>query len=317
MPDLHWQKQGLILSPDDGPAWRQKQCGMVSVMPLKPGQSDHRNAAYRIYLTGRGERGYHLGYVELDADFKVVYEPDDLPLLPLGEPGCFDDRGMCMPNVVAVTDTHWRIYYVGWGPAQQGEMFVNRVGLLLSDDAGRTWRRWSKAPVLNTDDRDPIGIGTVHVMPERPDHWRLWYTSFDRWEPLPNGRFRHYYHIRYAESDDGIAWRKTPDNVAIDFIEDEMSVARPNVVRDGDRYRMWFCTGRVSRPYRIGYAESPDGRTWTRQPCNLEPSAEGWDSDMVEYAYVLKEADRWLMFYNGNGFGASGTGLAIAPREDA
>jgi hypothetical protein len=50
---------------------------------------------------------------------------------------------------------------------------------------------------------------------------------------------------------------------------------------------------------------------WQRRPSGIEPSAEGWDSDMVEYAFVLKEEGRYLMFYNGNGHGRTGTGLAI------
>lgn len=37
---------------------------------------------------------------------------------------------------------------------------------------------------------------------------------------------------------------------------------------------------------------------------------EGSDSEIVEYAHILKEEDRYLMFYNGNGYGATGTGLA-------
>ena len=40
-------------------------------------------------------------------------------------------------------------------------------------------------------------------------------------------------------------------------------------------------------------------------------SEDGWDSEMVAFAYVYKHRDRWYMVYNGNGFGASGIGYAV------
>jgi hypothetical protein len=201
------------------------------------------------------------------------------------------------------------MYYVGWSPSLPGTI-ANHCGLAISEDNGESWRRWSEAPLLHRDDHDPIGTGTVFVLREEDRSWRLWYTSFRNWQALGDGRWRHYYHIKYAESEDGIHWQKPPHNVAIDFVGDEYAVARPMVIREPDGYRMWFCTRSVGSTYRIGYAESVDGVHWVRQPSGIERSPEGWDSEMIEYAYVLKEGDDYLLFYNGNGFGASGTGTA-------
>jgi hypothetical protein len=33
---------------------------------------------------------------------------------------------------------------------------------------------------------------------------------------------------------------------------------------------------------------------------------------MQSYPMVLRDRDRWLMFYNGNGYGATGFGVATA-----
>ena len=85
------------------------------------------------------------------------------------------------------------------------------------------------------------------------------------------------------------------------------------VVKEESFYRMWFCTRSDGSTYRVGYAESEDGRSWERHPSGIEPSETGWDSEMIEYAYVLKRDNDYVMFYNGNGFGASGTGVALAP----
>jgi hypothetical protein len=35
-----------------------------------------------------------------------------------------------------------------------------------------------------------------------------------------------------------------------------------------------------------------------------------WESEMVEYPYLVSHRDSTYMFYNGNGYGKSGIGLA-------
>ena len=305
MQILDWQKRGLLLDPQSPgtPDWRRRQCGMCSVLPQGDG--------WRVYLTGRdADYRFQIGWLELDRDLRIVHEPAGNPFLAPGAPGGFDSRGLCMPCVVPVEDLLY-LYYAGWGPPD-GPRFVNRVGLALSRDGGHTWER-SAAPLALVDERDPIGVGTVHVIRERPDDWRMWYTSFSEWRDLGQGQFRHYYHIRYAESADGRHWEKPRDNVCIDYEGEEYAIGRPMVLREVYGYRMWFCVRAVGGTYQIGYAESPDGRRWTRHPSGVSVSPTGWDSEMVEYAFVLRRPQDYLMFYNGNGFGTSGTGLAVAP----
>jgi len=74
---------------------------------------------------------------------------------------------------------------------------------------------------------------------------------------------------------------------------------------------MWFAV-RGAR-YRIGYAESADGMTWTRADDlgGLRTAADGWDSEMVEYPCVLDHQERRYMLYNGNDYGKTGVGLAV------
>jgi hypothetical protein len=87
---------------------------------------------------------------------------------------------------------------------------------------------------------------------------------------------------------------------------------------------MWYCFRgsrgyRTSKAesYRIGYAESPDGIAWTRldDRAGIERSAEGWDSQMIEYPFVWVHKGRKHMLYNGNGFGESGFGWAVLEED--
>jgi len=137
----------------------------------------------------------------------------------------------------------------------------------------------------------------------------MWYVSATCWV-MKNDRPMHKYHIRYAESDDGLRWRRE-GVVCIDFkSDDEFAIARPCVIKDGDVYRMWYAYRGSS--YRIGYAESLDGISWRRldNDARIDVSTDGWDSQMIEYPCVFDVGTRRVMLYNGNDYGRTGIGLA-------
>jgi predicted GH43/DUF377 family glycosyl hydrolase len=64
--------------------------------------------------------------------------------------------------------------------------------------------------------------------------------------------------------------------------------------------------------YRLGYAFSKDLVNWTRDDskAGIDVSKGGWDSDMICYPHIVKVENKYIMFYNGNGFGKSGFGYA-------
>jgi hypothetical protein len=76
---------------------------------------------------------------------------------------------------------------------------------------------------------------------------------------------------------------------------------------------MFYSSRTYSKGYRLGYAESADGRRWTRQDedVGIDVSPAGWDSQMVGYAAVVPYRDRVYMFYNGNSCGQTGFGYAV------
>ncbi|WP_340119474.1 methyltransferase domain-containing protein [Pelagibius sp. 7325] len=85
--------------------------------------------------------------------------------------------------------------------------------------------------------------------------------------------------------------------VAIDFAsEDEIALARPFVLHDEGRYKMWFA--HKGSAYTLGHAESEDGVHWQRDDsfAGLALSPGTWDGDMVEYAAVASHDGRYFMF---------------------
>ena len=84
---------------------------------------------------------------------------------------------------------------------------------------------------------------------------------------------------------------------------------------------MWYCYRGLHRfrtdpdeSYRLGYAESADGVVWNRMDdeASIDRSPTGWDSEMVAYPSVYLHRGRKYLLYNGNGFGRSGIGQAVA-----
>ena len=141
----------------------------------------------------------------------------------------------------------------------------------------------------------------------------MWYVSCVGW--TDGAKPRHLYHVKYAESDDGISWNRD-GHVCIDFEHPgEYAIGRPCVRRIGDRYEMWYCYR--GEAYRIGYAESTDGLTWIRRDDEVcfTGVAGNFDAEMQAYPLVEDLRDRRHLLYNGDGYGATGIGWAVSEAE--
>ena len=140
---------------------------------------------------------------------------------------------------------------------------------------------------------------------------RMWYVSSAHWEYGSCG-LRYRVSIRHAVSSDGVEWRPEA-GLCLEPEGDEYAVGRPCVVREGGIFRMWYSVRSVSRPYAIGYAESPDGLSWRRMDgqAGITRSHSGWDSEMICFPNVVDAAGQRYLFYNGNRHGASGFGCAV------
>jgi hypothetical protein len=264
------------------------------------------NGLVRIYFTTRDAEGRsEVASAELEfpgGEPRYV----EKPLLSHGELGAFDDSGAMTGCLVRADGRHY-LYYIGWSRGVTVP-FYTFIGCAVSEDGGATFDRVSRSPVFERQETDPLLTTSPWVLRE-DGRWRMWYVSGTAWR-LEGETVKHWYHIRHAESDDGIHWRRD-GHVCIDFKDDsEYAISRPCVVRDGDLYRMWYSTRGAT--YRIGYAESADGLSWARldEQAGIDVSESGWDSEMIEYPFVFDHGERRYLLYNGNGYGRSGVGYA-------
>ena len=264
---------------------------------------------YRVYVSARDAANRaHIGTCVVEVgDPCHVREIAETPCLGPGELGTFDDSGVTGACVVDHAGTKY-LYYSGWSLGVTVPFYL-AIGLAVSHDGGRTYERLSRAPLLDRDAVDPYLTASPCVRREG-GVWRMWYVTATRWA-IENGQPKHYYHIKYAESTDGVHWRR-PGLVCIDYASaDEHALARPTVTKDGHTYRMWFAARGTH--YRLAYAESTDGIVWRRDDAavGLDVSETGWDSEMMTYPFVFEHGRHAYMLYNGNGYGRSGMGYAI------
>lgn len=265
---------------------------------------------YRIYFATRdGEQRSHVGAIEfnLSAPHKSLQVVDE-PVLAPGPLGSFDDHGVYAASIVE-REKDIYMYYIGWNPGLPAPLFYTSIGLAVSHDGGRRFEKLSKAPILARSEFDPWMVSAPFVMLE-DERWRMWYISGLKWEKI-DGQLVSYYHIKYAESANGIRWERE-GLICLDLREGERNIARPCVIKDEGLYKAWYSYN-VDAGYRIGYAESPDGYRWTRldDRAGIEPSVSGWDSKALAYPWVFIHEGRKYMLYNGNDFGKEGIGLAV------
>jgi hypothetical protein len=263
----------------------------------------------RVYFSARDAEGRSsTGYADVDpTDSRPEPRFGPHALLQPGALGTFDDSG-AMGACVLSHDGRTFLYYIGWSRGVSVP-FYTFIGCAVSADGGETFTRVSQAPVVERGPRDPFLTTSPWVVVE-DGRWRMWYASGTGWRAEPGGP-RHFYNIRHAESDNGLTWRRS-EAACIDFGADgEYAIARPCVVRDGAVYRMWYSYR--GDAYRIGHAESRDGIEWERKDdeVGIDVSDSGWDSDMIEYPCVFDYGGTRYMLYNGNGYGATGIGLAV------
>lgn len=295
-----WSKQGLVIRPGPGCDWT------VSHVMVPFAQWRYEDI-YRVYFCGRDADNRSLiGYAEIDIkDPSRVLRFSPKPVLELGNLGCFDDNGVT-PSWIVEHNGRTYLYYIGWNKRSTVRMYL-ASGLAVSDDGGESFERVWKVPVLDRTPLEPYILNTAPCVLIENGLWRMWYVSAVEWvhPDLPR------YNIRYAESKDGLHWDRK-GTVCIDFKSpQEHALARPCVLREDGRYKMWYSYKQDD--YRIGYAESPDGIHWTRkdEEAGIDVSATGWDSQMIEYAFVFNHGGKKHMFYNGNEYGKEGIGYAV------
>ena len=217
-------------------------------------------------------------------------------------------------------DGVWHMWYTGQANGS------SKIGYAVSRD-GVHFVRVRKDPVLVPEaDYEKLSTMNPYVRWDAARGvWRMWYAAGETYEPNV---------LCYAESKDGLVWRKWSDNPifrhgdGLVWDRDRVGACEVHPLPDG-RWAMFYIGYSDIDTARIGCAISDDGITnWRRLPQNpvVSPDLGTWDSSACYKPSVVmdRENGRWLLWYNGRNGAPEYVGCALhdgldleAPNETA
>ena len=211
----------------------------------------------RMYYDGRLRRAneVRIGFAEAPVDDPLAWTKHERnPVFDVSEPGGFDSQWVSYPWVVPITDTHWHMYYAGFGGEyrREGTEKTWRTGLAESDDAGLTWRRSGSGPIFEhgvPGSPHEGSSGSCAVLKVGDEYWMYYTAIADREEYERGLRIT----IALAVSTDG-GHTFTPHEAGAVVAPDRDNpietyvTSKPTVrLRDGV-FRMWYSSGRAHVP---------------------------------------------------------------------
>lgn len=307
---ITWRKLGRVYVARGERRWQQTHAYAPTTIAL----DDDR---IRVICAFRDDDGIgRAGWVDVDGrDPRRVVGVSERPSLDVGKPGTFDDNGVTPLSAWLLDDGTLRLYYAGWQLGVRRRYYLY-TGLAESQDMGESFARVSEAPVLDRSDGELFVRSSVLVRPGGIG-WRMWYGAGSDWVERDDGLERPHYDMRYLESEDGVRWGDRGRVCMAPQGDDEHGLTRPTMIERDGLLRMWYSVRTLSRGYRIGYAESRDGLAWERRDdeAGIDVSEDGWDSEMVCMGWVQETPHGTYLFYNGNNYGETGFGVAVAEGE--
>ena len=226
-----WVKKGLIFKTKKQWDWVRSHACVPTAIEFED--------VIRVYFAPRNKKGQSIP-IFIDVDKQ---NPDNVirigknPIIGLGDVGTFDDGGI-MPCSIIKKDGLFYMYYVGWNPSVSVP-YRNSIGLMVSED-GENFKRLYKGPVVDRNLNEPFFTASPCVMFE-DGLWKMWYVSSTGFVKVTNtGSQSPLYHIKYAESTNGINWIR--NNVSCIIPKNEFEcTARPSVIKEYGLYKMWYC----------------------------------------------------------------------------
>ncbi len=284
-----------VMEPGSAVDWDKELIGMGSVILYK-------NHYHMWYSGGRLREIFRIG--RATSDDGITWTKDiNNPVLDKGPAGSWDEKMVHLPCVIVIDDT-FHMWYTGYNGNNWNYGF--QIGHATSPD-GITWTKDPKNPVLpkgSDGTWDNSWVATLSVLFDGTKY-HMWYSGCDTLVGVKMG---------HATSPDGLTWTKDPSNPVFETLNPlDWDFPRKDflsVVFDDTIYQMWYSGGNLFK-YKIGYATSEDGSTWTKYPSNpvLNTGQSGdWDSRSVATLSVMDSSGvKYKMWYCGSNAESTGS----------
>lgn len=229
--------------------------------------------------------------------------------IPLGynfshlPPGSFSD-GETINVTVTVNDTEGHGFNYSWefivdgeepAPPKNPEISLTLIeavkqGVVIDRDAPGIDNRLAQSPSVIYHDGE----------------YKMWYSAQNNTN----------YHIAYANSSDGINWDKHGPVLTQGSAgePDSMYPRYATVIFDSGQYKMWYSGRNISSYYRIMYANSTDGISWTKNGIAIDLGGTSEYDTTDAYTPGVVKTDEYEMWYTG--FNGDGYWLLYANSSD-
>jgi hypothetical protein len=298
---MQWRKMGLVF---DASKFNWSKDTALQPTPLDMGDR------IRVFVGSRDASGVsRIGFVDLDKNDPLkILGFSKKPVLDVGCDGCFDESGV-VPSAVVRQGPLIYLFYAGYQLGSKVRFSV-LGGLAISDDGGATFNRVQSTPVFERTPNETL-FRVPHTVLFEDNKWKAWYGAGSK---FVQGKAKSLpvYDVRYTESENPLSFQSEGRSVLTTQGE-EYRLGRPFLFKKNvGEYYLFYGFSTDNTPYKLGYATSKDLMNWTRcdSNLNLDIHLDEWELEMTAYPSVIASNDKIFMFYNGNGYGKQGFGVA-------
>jgi len=210
------------------------------------------------------------------------------PVLPYG-PNAWENWSVGSPTVIH-DGSSYTMWYEG------NDSFTWKIGRATSID-GITWNKYSTYVLdINYDNINKNAHNPSVIYSK--DKYLMWYAASD---PSINN-----IHINYTNSTNGIDWGKSTIGVLTPFYPwENKGISFPRAISlNNNEFAMWYGATGNKTNWRIGYATSTDGVTWTKDPEPVLTADSPWENVRgragVGNPAVLLENGIYHMWYHAD-----------------
>ena len=274
----------------------------------------------RILYAGRVNNITHIYSLEVSPppNFKIINFTKEPIMYPSTSMGTFDDEGV-MPSFVLQNGKKHYLFYSGWN-SRNTIPYHNATGIAEYDINTNRVKRIYDGPIMDRTLLHPYLAVTPCIWKEKDVYNALyisglsWKKHKDKYEPL--------YVIKFAKSKNLLEWERDTQQ----FIKSEYELecfSNPTVKINNEKIDILFCSRncfdyRDSKKYgyKIGYAELKDSNVSRKEIQWKGDMLQGKDDIMQCYPSFFQWNGVDYIVYNGNGFGATGFGIAKVLQGD-
>lgn len=303
--DFYWEKRGFIYKPDDVTSW---WCSNAHA----PTPILYNKDTIRIYVGAWDKNGIsRISYIDVDAcNPSNILNVSQTILLDIGDDGCFDDNGVFPAHAYKLGNRVY-LYYTGFQKLDKIS-FSNFSGLAISEDGGDTFKRVSRAPVIDRADEGLFTRAGLSAIFE-DGVFKCCYSVGSGWYNIA-GKDRPIYDVNYIESKNGIDFGKTGEKIIPVDLSKEHGLGRPQIVKLLGQTYCFYTRRTLDFKYYIGVARLIEDGAWERIDHWVETIKHGrigeFDEKMIYFPAVIDTGCRTFLFYTGNGYGREGIGYA-------